>query len=130
LLSVLVPHIACAKRQAPPEVVPVIYEGILYTAPNDNGRRAYVQAWDAITNKMRWEVTVFRNFIVPWMEEDAQHVYIKKMSVEDGKLILVTEDDRAYNIDLKTRVVKRLKQLHSQKTPANKSLQPSGSSIF
>jgi hypothetical protein len=64
------------------------------------------------------------------MEEDAQHVYIKKMSVEDGKLILVTEDDRAYNIDLKTRVVKRLKQLHSQKTPANKSLQPSGSSIF
>jgi hypothetical protein len=122
LLAVFVPVVAQAKRKAPPKVEPVIYEGVRYASPNDNGRRAYVQAWDTATNKMLWEVTVFRNFIVPFPEEDVQHVYIKKMSIRDGKLILVAEDERAYSIDLKTRAVKRLKQAPPE-TQANKSLQ-------
>jgi len=110
LLAVLVPSIAQAKRKAPPKIEPVVYEGVRYVSPNDDGRRAYVQAWDTTTNKMLWELTVFRNFIVPFAEEDVQHVYIKKMSVRDGKLILVAEDGRAYSLDLKTRAVKKLKQ--------------------
>ncbi len=116
LLALFVPGIAHAKRKAQPKVEPVIYEGVRYTAPNDDGRRAYVQAWDTTTNKMLWEVTVFRNFIVPLVEEDVQHVYIKRMSIEDGKLILFAEDDRAYSLDLKTRVVKKLKQTPPEKT--------------
>ena len=110
LMVVLLPGIAHAKRKAAPKIEPVIYEGVRYVAPNNDGRRAYVQAWDTTTNKMVWEVTVFRNFINPLVEEDVQHVYIKKMSILDGKLILVAEDDRAYSVDLKTRAVKRLKQ--------------------
>ena len=126
LLAVFVPGIAHAKRKAPPKVEPVIYEGVRYTAPNDDGRRAYVQAWATTTNKMLWKVTVFRNRIDPMAEEAMPPVYIKKMSISDGKLILVAENDRAYSVNLKTRTVKRLKQSPPEKTQANKSPAPVG----
>ena len=41
LLLTLLPHLASAKRLSPVEVDPVIYEGIRYVAPNDDGRRGY-----------------------------------------------------------------------------------------
>jgi hypothetical protein len=101
VLAGLIPELAHAKRKAAPKIEPLIYEGVRYTAPNNDGRRAYVQAWDTKTNKMLWEVTIFRNPIVPLAEEDVQHVYIKKMSVREGKLILVAEDERTYSVDLR-----------------------------
>jgi hypothetical protein len=36
---VLIPSLAHAKRAAAPKVEPVVYEGVRYTAPKDNGRR-------------------------------------------------------------------------------------------
>src|SRR5438034_11639510 len=42
---------ALSKRIAPPTVTPVIHEGVRYVAPTDDGRRAYVEAWDVKTNK-------------------------------------------------------------------------------
>jgi len=36
------------------------------------------------TNKFLWEVTVFRNSINPLKDEDAQWVFIKKLSIVDG----------------------------------------------
>ena len=53
LLAVFVPGIAHAKRKAPPKVEPVIYEGVRYTAPNDDGRRAYVQAWATTSSRQQ-----------------------------------------------------------------------------
>lgn len=108
LLVVFVPGIAHAKRMPAPKIEPVVYQGVRYIAPNDKGRRAYIQAWG--TNyRMVWEVTVFRNFINPLLEEDAQWVFIKRMFIEDAKLIVVDERDRAWSLDLKTRAVRRLK---------------------
>ena len=121
LLVLLVPASAHAKRKAPPKVDPVVFEGVRYTVPNDDGRRAYVQAWNTTTNKMLWELTVFRNLINPLMEEDVQHVYIKKMSLQNGKLMLVAEDGRGYSLDLKTRAVEKLKEVPSEKAPPEKS---------
>ena len=46
LLTLLVPQLASAKRIAPGKVDPVIYEGIRYVAPNDDGRRGYIEAWN------------------------------------------------------------------------------------
>ena len=109
LLSVFAVPMAHAKRVDPPSVPAVIHKGVSYAAPNDNGRRAYVQAWDVATNKMLWEVTVFRNTINPFLEEDVQHVFIKSMSIREEKLILVAENRRVYSVDLKTRAVERLK---------------------
>lgn len=118
LSSLLCPLQAYAKRTAAPKVEPVVYEGVRFTAPNDNGRRAYVQAWDGETGRKLWEVTVFRNFIKPWMEECVQWVFIKDLRIVNGKLIVLAEHDRVYSVDPKTRVVRRLKSVAP--TPASK----------
>ena len=70
LPTLLLPHLASAKRIAPVKVEPVVYEGIRYAAPNDDGQRGYIQAWDATTNKKLWELTVFTNHIDPNLEKD------------------------------------------------------------
>jgi|GEM_PF-2719557 len=105
LLSPLSPMPANAKRLPPPKVEPVVFNGVRYAAPNDNGRRAYIQASDAKTNRLLWEVTIFRNAINPSLEEDVQHVYIERMRVENGKLIVVDEHAGRYTVDLQTRAV-------------------------
>jgi hypothetical protein len=108
LIALLVPLAAQAKRVPPPKVEPVVHDGVKYVAPNDEGRRGYIQAWDTNANKMLWEVTVFRNTINPALEEDVQWVFIKELKIEAGKLIVVSERNRAYSVDLKTRAVKAL----------------------
>jgi hypothetical protein len=101
------PMLAHAKRLPPPKVEPVIYKGVRYVAPNDNGRRAYVQAIDSKTDRLLWEVTLFRNSIDPSLEEDVQHLYIASMRVEDGKLIVVDEHAGLHTVDLRTRAVEK-----------------------
>jgi hypothetical protein len=108
LLSLLPPILAHAKRLPPPKVAPVVSNGVRYVVPNDNGRRAYVQASDTKTNRLLWEVTIFRNSINPLLEEDVQHVYIERIGIEHGKLIVVDEHARAYSVDLQTRAVTKL----------------------
>ena len=81
---VLLPCLASAKRISPLKVEPVFYEGIRYVAPNDDGQRGYIQAWDATTNKKLWELTVFTNRIDPKLEEDVQWVFIKTLSSRTG----------------------------------------------
>jgi hypothetical protein len=107
---------AFAKRAAPAQVKPVIYQGIRYIAPNDDGRRAYIEAWDVQTNKKLWDSTVFTNHIDPKLEEDVQCVYIKTMTVQDGRLIVTSELGKTYRVDLKTRAVTQFER-------SNKSLQ-------
>jgi len=57
-VALLLPSLALAKRLAPAEVEPVIHQGVRYIAPNDDGRRAYIEAWDVQTNNeySRWSV--------------------------------------------------------------------------
>ena len=129
LLTVFVPGIAHAKRTRAPKVEPVVHEGVRYIAPNDDGRRAYVQAWDTKTNKMVWEVTIFRNLINPLKEEDVQWLFIKGMFVDDGKLIVIAEGNRVYSLDLKTRAVKRLKQAPPRKPQANTYQAPGADAV-
>jgi hypothetical protein len=71
------------------------------------------RGWNAETGRKLWEITLFRNFIKPWLEECVQWVFIKEMRIENGKLIVLAERDRVYSIDLKTRAVRRLKSVAS-----------------
>src|SRR5690242_14503392 len=64
-LALLAPSIAHAKRAQAAKVEYVIYDGVRYVAPNDDGRRGYIQAWDTKPNTMLWELTIYRNFINP-----------------------------------------------------------------
>jgi hypothetical protein len=120
LIFVLTPWLAHAKRTPAPKVEPVVYGGVRYVAPNDNARRAYIEAWDTNTNQLLWSATIFRNFIKPFLEEDVQWVYIKTLKVVDGKLVAIDERDRAYSVDLRTDRVKKLRKVPAEEPKANK----------
>jgi hypothetical protein len=104
-LVALLPCLVSAKRIAPAKVESVIHEGIRYVAPNDDGRRAYIEAWDVQTNKKLWDLTVFTNRIDPKLEEDVQWFFIDKLSVRDGTLIVKSERGTTYQIDLRTKAI-------------------------
>jgi hypothetical protein len=106
LCVLLVPGAAQAKRAEAAAVVPVVYKGIRYSAPNDDGRRGHVVATDAKTGKTLYDIVVFRTGIDPALEEDVQWVFIKGMKIEEGRLMVTDEKGRVYAVDLKTREVK------------------------
>jgi len=101
----VLPCLAPAKRAAASKVEPVIHEGIRYVVPNDDGRRAYIEAWDIRTNKKLWELTVFTSHIEPRLEEDVQWVFINKLNVRAGTLVVTSERGNTYQIDLKTKAI-------------------------
>ena len=104
-LFALVPCLTLAKRAAPPPVEPVVHEGVRYIAPNDDGRRAYIEGWDVHTNKKLWDLTVFTNHIDPKLEEDVQWFFIDKLSVRDDTLIVKSERGTTYQVDLRTKAI-------------------------
>ena len=107
VLSLLCAADVSAKRMRAPDVTPVVHEGIRYIAPNDDGRRAYVQAWDTVTTNKLWEVTVFMNRINPMKEKDVQWIFIKRLQIENGKLVVTDEGVRQFVVDLKTKKVEQ-----------------------
>jgi len=106
-VALFLPSLALAKRVAPEKVEPVIYKGVRYVAPNDDGRRAYIEAWDIQTNKKLWDLTIFMNRIDPTLEEDVQRVFIKALNIRDGALVVTSERDKIYRVDLKTKTVRQ-----------------------
>jgi hypothetical protein len=105
LLTLLAPQLASAKRLPPVNVEPLIYEGIRYVAPNDDGRRGYIEARNVGTNKKLWELTLFTNHIDPNVEEDVQWVFIKALNIEDGRLMVTSEGGNTYQVDLNTKEI-------------------------
>src|SRR5213080_2330571 len=105
LLTLLVPQLASAKRIAPGKVDPVIYEGIRYVAPNDDGRRGYIEAWNVRTNKKLWELTIFTNGIDPNLDKDVQWVFIKVLNIQDGRLMVTSERGGTYQVDVNTKAI-------------------------
>jgi hypothetical protein len=104
-VALFLPGPALAKRAGPVQVEPVICHGIRYTAPNDDGRRGYVEAWKVRTGKKLWDLTIFKNPINPKLEEDVQWVFIKTLKIRRGKLFVTSERGRVYRVNLKTRAV-------------------------
>jgi hypothetical protein len=103
--TLILPGLILAKRVAPEKVEPVIHRGVRYIAPNDDGRRAYIEARDVRTNKKLWDVTIFTNRIDPAPEEDVQWIFIKALNIRDGALLVTSERNRVYRVDLKTKTV-------------------------
>jgi hypothetical protein len=97
--------LALSKRASPATVAPIIHEGVRYVAPNNDGRRAYIEAWDIRTNKKLWELTIFTNRIDPKLEEDVQWVFINKLGIRGDVLIVASERGAIYQIDLKTKAI-------------------------
>src|SRR5438105_4195434 len=89
IVGVLTTSTAFAKRGPPPTIKPVEKDGIRYEVPNDDGRRAYVQAWDVKSGKKVWEADLFHTAIKPDLEEDVQWVFVQSMTLVEGKLKIV-----------------------------------------
>ena len=104
-LTVFLSGSISAKRIAPAAVEPVIHKGLRYIVPNDDGRRAYIEAWEVRTNKKLWDLTVFTNRIDPKLEEDVQWVFINTLSIRDDALIVTSERGTTYKIDLRTKAI-------------------------
>src|SRR4029077_4630751 len=113
LLTLLLPKLASAKRLPPVKVDPVIYESIRYVAPNDDGRRGYIEAWNVGTNKKLWELTLFTNPIDPNLEEDVQWVFIKMLNIQDGTLMVASESGQTYQVDVNTKAITQPDSLSS-----------------
>lgn len=101
---------AFAKRTLPPKIEPVVYEGVRYCAPNDNGRVAHVDAYDVKTGEKLWQKKIFENAINLSLEEDVQWIFIKSMEIAKGNLMVVDERENRYLLDLKSLEVKKLKK--------------------
>jgi hypothetical protein len=113
LLALLLLQLTPAKRLPPVKVDPVFYEGIRYVAPNDDGRRGYIEAWNVGTNKKLWESTLFTNGIDPNLEEDVQWVFIKALSIQDGRLMVTSESGKTYQVDVNTKAITQSGSLSS-----------------
>src|SRR6476660_7646023 len=113
LLTLLLPQVTSAKRLPPAKVDPVIYEGIRYIAPNDDGRRGYIEAWDVRSNKKLWELTIFSNGIDPNLEEDVQWVFIKTIIIQDGGLMVTSERGKTYQVDVNTKAITQSESVSS-----------------
>src|SRR6266850_635406 len=113
LLTLLLPQLTCAKRLPPVKVDPVIYEGIRYVAPNDDGRRGYIEAWNVGTNKKLWGLTLFANRIDPNIEEGVQWVFIKVLNIQDGRLMVTSESGKTYQVDVNTKAITQPDSLSS-----------------
>ena len=96
----------------------VTYHGIRFQShpgPKSAGRDSFyfdsewIQATEIKTGKVLWDVAIFRKFIRPIVEADTQWVFIERMCISNGKLIAYDGRSRIYGLDLKTRVVRRLK---------------------
>ena len=105
LSTLLLPELASAKRLPPLKVDPVVYESVRCVASNDDGRRAYIEAWNVTTNEKLWELTIFTNPIDPNREEDVQWVFIKSLNIQDGRLMVTTEREKTYQVDLRTKEI-------------------------
>jgi hypothetical protein len=96
--------VALAKRIPAPKVEPVVHDGIQYVSPNDDGRREYIRTLDVETGRVIKEITVKRNFIWFWIEEDVQWYYITKMEVQEGYLVVTDEKNRVFKVKLPKKI--------------------------
>jgi len=106
LAIVLLPCPLFGKRAAPEPVAPVSYEGIKYSAPNDDGRVAYVQASDSV-GKHLFRIRVFQTEINPDLEEDVQWVFISGLKLVGNSLWVKDEKSRCYSINLASKAVEK-----------------------
>ena len=104
---------ADAKRAAPVEVAPVVYEHVKYSAPhfsesnNHKQLSGYIEAWNTTTNKKLWELKIYDITYDPGFEKDVQEVYITSLKIEFGKLIVTNEAGEIYQVELGTHKVSK-----------------------
>jgi hypothetical protein len=109
VLTAVISSEASAKRAGPKPVAPVVHDGVKYLAPNENGREGKIEARSEKTGEKLWDVVIYAVKIDQNLEEDVQWVFISALSVRDTTLIVTTEKNERYFLDLKSRKVEKAK---------------------
>jgi hypothetical protein len=120
LLALGGPRTADAKRRPPPEVTPVVAGEIRYTVPHfgalhgkeQNG--GYVQAWEVGSGKLLWDRMIYRVVYDAKLERDAQDVFIARISVEGGTLLVENDLGERFEMDLGKGAVKAVVKTSSR----------------
>ncbi|MBW2701701.1 MAG: hypothetical protein JRF33_12865 [Deltaproteobacteria bacterium] len=96
---------AWSKRTAP---VPVnlVHEGVKYLALHfgDDNRKT-IEARDAKSGKLLWNLAIYELQIDPDIERDKQEVFISSMKVQGGILLITNESKDHFKVDLKLKKV-------------------------
>jgi hypothetical protein len=103
LILATISSTALAKRGPIPTVAPIECNGVRYVAPNDDGKREYIQAFNIVTGELLQETTLKRNMIWPWLEGDVQVVYIISIQIKDEMLFISDEKRRVFKHKLLKR---------------------------
>ena len=97
---------ADAKRMAPREVSPVIWNGVRYTAPRYGCGFAHpgcIEASDAETGRTLWQVEVYQIQYRSDLGKDVQDVFIVSLKVEANVLVVTNEHGETYEVNLETK---------------------------
>lgn len=102
-----------AKRTAPVDIEPIIYQGIKYTVlhwSKDNGSNqngGYILATLQKSGKKVWGKQLYKTNYSSDLENDIQDVFISSMSLtHDHQYLLVTnENGQVYKVDLSSQKI-------------------------
>jgi hypothetical protein len=100
---------AAPKRLASNQLLPVIQEGIEYTAPNAFGGCGQVVAKDVKAGKELWRKQIYSIKRDPNLEGDIQDVWISKLEKRGAKLFVQNEWGGEFELNLATREVVKIK---------------------
>lgn len=114
LIEVVPITVKRAKRAEPKEVEPAIYNGVKYLAPHfkhngDQFERGYIEAWDIQSQKKLWELQVYKLNYDKKFEQDVQDVFITSLTITDDKLLVTTERNDVYEVNLQSQKVRKIK---------------------
>ena len=97
-LLFILANAAQAKRGPAPEVPPVAYGRMEFRVPNTLENMGIVEVWNPGSGEKQQDLRVYRVTVWPWLEADAQWIFIKSMVIEKSALVVTTERDKVYRI--------------------------------
>ena len=98
--------VAVGKISPPKPPVPVIANGVRYSADRD-GKDQYVVATIISTGEQSWKVRVFHTRIKLWLEEDVQWVFITDLRLIGTSLFIRDGKARCYSVDVNSHRVRK-----------------------
>lgn len=110
------PGLPSASRAAPPDVPPVLQDGVLYEelmdddVPGLDPRTTCLVARDAATRAPLWTVGLYTVPLIPELEADVQAVFFRSLRLSDDGRRLLVEDERGrrFSVDIATRTAQPL----------------------
>ncbi|WP_372367101.1 hypothetical protein [Candidatus Uabimicrobium sp. HlEnr_7] len=100
LLSVFIPVLTLAKIVPPKPVVPIVHNGIEYSAPHNH--MGCIYAKDVETKRVVWWKQVYVVKYNIHLERDVQYVFITSIKIDGIHLIVTNSRNKTYKLNINT----------------------------